>query len=89
MAACLPCLLASCLVLAVFFADPATKMRIVAFVPDDGSEAVVAALVCRVMARPADHDAVVDGIRSSEFNVSDVMRLRPLAKKMSPAPSVA
>jgi len=41
------------------------KVRVIAFAPNHGPEAVVSALVRGIMARLADDDAIVDGVCSS------------------------
>ena len=54
-------------------------MRVVAFTPDYVPEAVVTTLMRGVVARLAENDAVVHGVRSSELHMSNVMGLRTLA----------
>jgi hypothetical protein len=56
------------------------EVWVVAFPPDDGPEAVVSALMRGVVARLAEDDAVVHGVRSSELDVPNVMGLHTLAK---------
>ena len=55
-------------------------MRVIAFTPNDCAEAVVATLMRGVVARLTKDDTVVDKIRPTELDVSDVMGMRALTK---------
>jgi hypothetical protein len=56
-----------------------SEVREIVFAPFDGPEAVVPALMRRVVARLAEYDAVIHVVRSSELDVSNVMGLSALA----------
>jgi len=55
-------------------------MRKIFHRPSDSAEAVVATLVDAVVARPTNHDAIIDMIGTARLYVLDVMSLRAFPK---------
>src|SRR5262249_6498724 len=56
------------------------KVRVIALAPDGGPEAIVPALVNRVVAGLAEDDAIVHRVQSAQLDVLEVMGPRPFAE---------